>query len=301
MSTTSMNGTTHNNDSTIALALPKGRMQQGVIDLLKDAGINISIPDRGYRPSINLQDYTVKLLKPQNIIEMLASGSRDIGFGGADWVANLGFDNHVIQLLDTELDHVKVVAAGSSIESFNNMKSSNIPIRIASEYEKLTLDWITKNKLNATFVRAFGATESFPPEDADLIVDNTATGSTLKANGLQILDTVFVSSTRLYCSTAAYNNPIKRKRIDELVILLQSVLHARTKQAITFNITDAALQKILPTLPCMRAPTVAQLYHGGGYAVNIVVPKTIVGQTVIQLKAEGATDVIVTNINQIVP
>lgn len=232
---------------------------------------------------------------------MLASGSRDIEFGGADWVENLGYTNNIHELLDTGLDTVKVVAAGPSQTIVNDMQSQGKLIRIASEYEKLTKDWIMKNNYNATFVRAFGATESFPPEDADIIVDNTATGSTLKANGLTILDTVYTSSTRLYCSEQAYNNPVKRKKIDQLCVLLQSVLAARSKQYLTFNIDKDKLDIILPKLPCMRAPTVSELFHGGGYAVNIVVAKKEISRILLDLKEQGATDLIVTNINQIIP
>lgn len=276
-------------------------MQNGVLSLLSDAGIKVEIPDRGYRPSINLPQYSVKLLKPQNIIEMLATGSRDVGFGGADWVANLGVESSVVELLDTSLDQVKVVAAGPSQDMLENAIRTNTHLRIASEYEKLTRDWISRKKLNASFVRAFGATESFPPEDADLIVDNTATGSTLKANGLQILDTVFTSSTRLYASKHALQNPHKKRCLDELVVLLKSVLHAREKVMVTFNIDTSQIDTLLPTLPCMRAPTAAALYHGGGYAIQVVVPKKITSSLLPQLKERGATDIIVSQITQIIP
>lgn len=248
----------------INLALPKGRMMDGVLALLKGASIDLHIPDRGYRPTINLPNFSVKLLKPQNIITMLGDGSRDLGFGGADWVANLGFEDgkHIVELLDTGMDQVNVVAAGPNQAMIDDALVTGRHLRIASEYEKLTVDWIARMKLNASFVRAYGATESFPPEDADLIVDNTATGSTLKANGLSILDVVYTSSTRLYANAEALQNPIKAAAIEKFVVLIKSVLHARSKVNVTFNIDQLTLDRILPTLPCMRAPTAAALYHG---------------------------------------
>jgi ATP phosphoribosyltransferase len=194
----------------IRLALPKGRMQEGVLKLLSDAGIDVRLGAREYRPSINLPNYDVKMLKPQNILEMLDIGSRDLGFAGHDWVLNLGVD--VIELLDTQMDPVRIVVAGRSPEIFEEAIKGTRQVIIASEYEKLTKDWIQRRGVNARFVRAYGATESFPPEDADLIVDNAATGSTLKANGLIVFDEVMRSSTRLFCSREAFNNPEKRKR-----------------------------------------------------------------------------------------
>jgi len=165
--------------ATIRLALPKGRMQEGVFKLLSDAVYPVRLGAREYRPTMSLPNFDVKLLKPQNILEMLDSGSRDIGFAGHDWVKNLGVD--VVEVLDLGLDPVQIVAAAPDPNVLEEARRSKKSIRIASEYEKVTKDWIRELDLNAKFVRTFGATESFPPEDADMIVDNSATGSTLKA------------------------------------------------------------------------------------------------------------------------
>lgn len=140
---------------------------------------------------------------------MLHNGTRDLGFAGADWVRNLGVD--VVELLDTGLDPVRIVAAGPDAKILEMAKDGR-HLRVASEYETITKEWIKEKGLNATFIRAFGATESFPPEDADIILDNTATGSTLAANGLHILDVAMTSSTRLFASKQALANPDKKKR-----------------------------------------------------------------------------------------
>ena len=152
---------------------------------------------RDYRPSISLEHVGAKVFKPQDIVEMLHIGSRDIGFAGADWVRELGAD--LVELLDTGLDPVKLVAA-APVDLLVDGKLPNQPLVIASEYEKITRAWIAESGLDATFVRAHGATEVFPPEDADCIVDNTATGSTLRANNLDIVDELMRSSTRMYAN-----------------------------------------------------------------------------------------------------
>src|SRR5438874_2125081 len=157
----------------LRLGLPKGRMEQGVLTLLSDAGIRIRPGARGYRPDVSLPDTEAKTLKPQNIVEMLALGSRDLGFVGADWVAEL--EANVVEVLDTGLDPVQVVAAAPK----TLLVEGRLPARaivVASEYERLARRWIAARGLSAEFVRSYGATEVFPPEDADVIVDNTATG-----------------------------------------------------------------------------------------------------------------------------
>ena len=162
------------------LALPKGRMQEGVFALLRDAGVAVRTGARGYRPTVGLPATEAKILKPQNIVEMLDAGSRDLGFAGADWVAEKGAD--LVEVLDLALDPVRVVAAAPVALLDADGALPARPLVVASEYERLTTAWVADQGLEARFVRSYGATEVLPPEDADLIVDNTATGATLAAN-----------------------------------------------------------------------------------------------------------------------
>jgi len=288
-------------DEVIRFALPKGRMQEGVFKLLEEAGMPVKLGAREYRPTLGSErNFDVKLLKPQNIIEMIWSGTRDVGFAGHDWVQNLGMAESLVELLDTKLDPVSIVVAGKSKEAFQEALEQKKPLVVASEYEKLTRDWIAAKGLNATFVKSFGATECFPPEDADIIVDNTATGSTLKANGLAILDIVATSTTRLYCSKAAYANPAKKQALDDLVVLINSVLLARKKALVEFNVESQYLEKILPVLPCMRSPTVSKLNGEDGYSIRIAVDRDSISALLPKLKSLGATDIMVTSARQIV-
>jgi ATP phosphoribosyltransferase-like protein len=154
--------------------------------------------------------------------------------------------------------------------------------------------------LKGTLLRTFGATEVFPPEDADCIVDNTATGSTLKANALEIVDELLTSSTRLYANPRALENPALRERIDRIVMLLGSVLEARSRVMIDLNVTADRLEAVVDVLPCMRQPTVSPLGHEGGYAVRAAVPRAVLASVVPELKARGATDIVVSSIAQII-
>jgi ATP phosphoribosyltransferase len=282
----------------IHLAVPKGRIQQGVFDLLADAGMQLQAGTRGYRPTLSIPGYEVKLLKPQNIVEMLMAGSRDIGFAGADWVSEL--DGDLVELLDTGLDPVRIVAAAPS----ELLESGTLPDRhlvVASEYEQLTRRWIGDNGLDAVFVRSYGATEVFPPEDADVIIDNTATGSTLASNGLEVIDELMQSSTRLYASKGALDRPGAKTKIESLVISLKSVLDARTRAMIELNVTSEFLEAVIEILPRMREPTIASLHGDSGMAVKAAVPRLALPDLIPLLKERGATDIVVSRLEQIVP
>lgn len=276
----------------LRLGLPKGRMEAGVLSLLADAGVTVRPGARGYRPDVSLPETEAKLLKPQNVVEMLAAGSRDAGFAGADWVAELQVD--LIELLDTELDQVQIVAAAAG----------PLPERrvvVASEYERLARAWIADRRLTADFVRSYGATEVFPPEDADVIVDNTATGATLEANGLRVLDVLMHSSTRLYANPRALDDAARRRRIEDLVLLLRSVLDARRRVMLEVNASAECLDAVVAALPAMRRPTVAPLFGNNGYAVKAAVPRDLLPLVIPAVKAAGGTDVVVSRLSQIVP
>jgi len=288
--------------SKIRLGLPKGRMEQGVLSLLADAGIRVRPSARGYRPDVSLPGTEAKMLKPQNIVEMLALGSRDLGFAGADWVAELEEGADLVELLDTGLDPVQLVAAAPA--ALLEAGGGHLPARrlvVASEYERLTRSWISARSMCAEFVRSYGATEVFPPEDADVIVDNTATGATLEANGLAIVDVLMRSSTRLYAHRAALEDPARRRYIDDLVLLINSVLEARRRVMLEVNASAACLDAVVSVLPSMRQATVAPLFGNGGYAVKAAVPRELLPQIIPAVKAAGGTDVVVSTLSQIVP
>ena len=273
-------------------------MQQGVLQLLADAGMPVRVGQRDYRPRVANTDFDCKLLKPQNVVEMLHQGSRDLGFAGADWAAELGVP--LVELLDTGLDPVRIVAAAPA--AF--LEGGALPARpfvIASEYERLTRDWLQRQGREATFVRSYGATEAFPPDDADVIVDNTATGDTLAANGLSIVDELQRSSTRLYASPRSLDDDAQRRRIDEFVHLLRSVLDARLRAMLDVNVDDAHLAGVVEALPAMQNPTVSPLHGGGGYAVRAAVPRAALPALLLRLRALGARDLVVSNVSQLLP
>jgi len=258
----------------LRLGLPKGRMEAGVLSLLGDAGIRVRPGARGYRPDVSLPETEAKLLKPQNVVEMLAAGSRDAGFAGADWVAELEAD--VVELLDTQLDPVQIVAAAPG-------ELPDRRIVVASEYERLARAWIAARRLTADFVRSYGAT------------------STLEANGLRVVEVLMQSSTRLYANPRALDDATRRRRVEDLVLLLRSVLDARQRVMLEVNASAECLNAVVAALPAMRRATVAPLFGNNGYAVKAAVPRDALPVVIPAVKAAGGTDVVVSRLAQIVP
>ncbi len=276
---------------TINLAIPKGRMAEGVLRLMEDAGFKVLANGRNYRPACADPRFQLKLLKPQDIVRMVELGRHDLAFAGHDWVVEL--DARVDDLLDTGLDTVRLVAAAprASVASLRSR-----PIVVASEYERITRTWLDREGYDYLFVRSHGATEVFPPEDADMIVDNTATGRTLEENDLEIVDTLLTSSTRLIANPRLG----RRAEVDEFLLLLNSVLDARKRVMLEMNVAASNLDAVLGILPCMRMPTVMPLAGEGGFAVKSAVPAREVRRLIPLLKAAGATDILEFSFSKVV-
>lgn len=291
--------TLNHDPSTVRLALPKGRMFDQIVDLLKGAGISIRQSERGYRPTISLPNFDAKILKPRNVISMLEAGSRDIGFAGADWIVETG-TTKVHELLDTGLNPVRLIVAAPH-ELLEDGKLPNRKLLIASEYPVMAKKWIADNKLDADVVQTYGATEVFPPEDADCIIDNTSTGSTLRANGLTIIDEIMTSSTRLYASIDAMECEQLRTQIDDFTMLLSAVLQARGRVMMDLNVAEENLETVVSFLPSMRTPTVSPLSDSGWVAVRAAISRKQLAEIIPKLKSAGACDIVTTSAEQLIP
>lgn len=307
-------------EAALKIALPKGRMYEGIVRLLADAGIDLAATGRGYRPRLSLEGLEAKLLKPRAIVEMLQTGSRDVGFAGADWVAERRAE--VTEILDTGLDPVRLVVAAPAAlldvdpapaERGPRQVLPRRPLTIASEYERLTREWMARRGeggrglSGATgmgedhFVPSYGATEVLPPEDADAIVDLAASGATLEANGLVIVDELMRSSTRLYASRAAMADTARRCTIENLAMLLDSVLAARRRVMLEVNVVRERLDAVAKMLPCMREPTVSPLAGGEAFAVKAAVLRCELPTLIPAIRRQGGTDIVITSMTQVIP
>jgi ATP phosphoribosyltransferase len=280
----------------LKLALPKGRIFDRVRALLDDCGLGLRLPERGYRPTSSDDRLQIKILKAQNVAALIGLGSHDLGFTGHDWVRETQAE--VVELLDLGFDPVRIVVAAPEESDVAHLLSRD-RIVVVSEYEHLARSWLDARGVHYHFMRSYGATEVFPPEDADLIVDNTSSGKTLVENRLAIVDTILHSTTRLVANREAMEDPARRQVIDELLMLMKAVLDGRARVLLEMNIDEARLPTLVAALPAMKSPTVAQLYGQGGYAVKVAVRKDAVARLIPELKRLGATDILETEIRKV--
>lgn len=281
----------------LKLAIAKGRMFDAATALLADAGYGLRIRDRSYRPLCRDPSIEVKLLKPQNIPRLVEIGAHDAGFTGHDWIRESASD--VVEVLDTGFDPVRIVAAAPSSLDPDALKHRRVIV--ASEYERSARAWLDARGYDYVFIRTYGATEVFPPEDADIIVDNAATGRTLEENGLRILDELYTSSTRLIANRSSLADPRKRAKIDEFVTAIRSVLDARGMVMLEMNVSETDLERLISILPAMKRPTVAQLYGHAGYAVKTALSRELVPSLIPRMKAMGASDIVAYELRRVIP
>ena len=279
----------------LRILIPKGRIFDNVSRLFLEAGFPVSLADRTYRPLIGASWLDAKIMKPQNVGELLEIGSHDAGFTGIDWIRESNAD--VEEILDLGFDKVRIVAAVPADYDENKLRSKKLVV--ATEYVNIAEQWLKSSGYQYRILRTYGATEVFPPDDADMIIDNTSSGQTLKDNGLKIIGTLLESSTRFVASRAAMNNKEKRGRIEELSMLFRAVLDGRDRVMLEMNIPKEQFES-LASLPAMRSPTVAELLGEAGFAVKIAVKKNEVPELIPKLKKLGAVDIVEYDLRKVV-
>lgn len=283
------------------ILLAKGRIYESVYELLGDVGISIHLPERTYFPITNQADLAFQVVKPQIVGALLAQGKADLGFSGKDWVYENGVQGKVTEIMDLGFDGVRIVAAVPNTVNFEKMVSSSNgknsePVTIATEYQNLSKKWMREKKINATIFRTWGTSEGFVQDNgaslAQILVDNTSTGSSLRANNLKIVDTLMESSTRMYASKEAMKDESKKKKIFEIKMLFEAVLNARGRVMLEMNVLEKNFENLVQGLPSMKSPTISPLFGERGYAVKIAVQKSEVPQLLPKLKSLGATDIV---------
>lgn len=278
----------------LKILLAKGRIYESVYSLLNEVGISIHLPDRQYFPTTNQEDLAFQVVKPQITSFLLANNKADVGFSGKDWVYENGVEDQVEEIMDLGFDPVRIVAAIPETVDYDSLLKKSVTI--ATEYQVLSKKWVDEKKVDGTIFRTWGTSEGFvqdnPDSIAQILIDNTSTGSSLKANRLKIVDTLMTSSTRMYASKAAMADPEKKKKILELKMLFETVLNARDKVMLEMNCPKAKFDALVKGLPSMKSPTVSPLFGDDGYAIKIAVKKSEVPTLLPKLKDLGATDIL---------
>ena len=278
----------------LKILLAKGRIYESVYELLSDVGISIHLPDRTYFPTTNQEDLAFQVVKPQIVSLLLANNKADMGFSGKDWVYENGCQDDVVEIMDLGFDPVRIVAAIPEARDFDKLLKA--PVTIATEYQALSKKWVDEKKIDGKIFRTWGTSEGFVQDNDDsiaqILIDNTSTGSSLKANRLKIVDTLMESSTRMYASKTAMADPAKKQKIMELKMLFETVLNARSRVMLEMNCAEDKFETLIKGIPSMKSPTVSPLFGGNGYAIKIAVKKSEVPTLLPKLQSLGATDIV---------
>ena len=289
----------------LRLVLPKGSLERATIELFEAADLAVSrSSDVDYRASVKDHRISeVRILRPQEIPRYVADGLFDVGITGRDWVEETGAE--VVSLGELSyskatskpIQVVLAVEAGSPWASVRDMPDG---VKVSTEYPLLTERFFISNGVKADVVLSYGATEAKVPEIADAVVEITETGRALRAAGLKIIETILISYTELIANPEAYHRPEQRKAMEDINTLLQGALKARGRVLVKLNVEAADLDAVVSLLPAMRSPTVSELFGGGSYAVETVVPKEAINKLIPELKDAGASDIIELPISKIV-
>ena len=290
----------------LRLVLPKGSLEAQTLRLFEEADLRVRRgSDRDYHGTIDDDRIErVSILRPQEIPLYVQDGLFDLGITGQDWVAETGADVEVLTTLryaKSGTGHgTKVVLAVPNDHPANSAKEVPPGTRISTEFDQLTKRYFEDLGIDVKVVWSYGATEAKVPEIVDAIVDITETGSTLRAHGMKIIETLLTSDPILIANRASASDPSARAAMEDIVTLLRGALEAEGRALIKLNVAADRLHEVLAVVPSMKAPTVSPLSEGG-FAVETVVDKGGVNRLIPQLKAAGATDILEIPISKIVP
>jgi ATP phosphoribosyltransferase len=286
----------------LRLGLPKGSLQDATIEKMAKAGFNVQVSSRSYVPYVDDEDLEIRLIRAQEISRYVEHGYLDCGITGHDWVKENDSDVHEVgEFVFSKISRqptrwVLAVPEDSSIKSVKDLKGR----RIATEVVRLTERWLRKHKVKAEVEFSWGATEVKAHELVDAIVEVTETGSSLRANKLRIVDTLLVSTPRLIANHAAWTDRWKKRKIENIALLLRAAMEAEAKVGLKMNVPEKNLPKLLQTLPALRNPTVSSLTLKGWVAVETIIDEHVVRELIPQLKSAGAEGIIEYPLNKVV-
>lgn len=289
----------------LRLVLPKGSLEAQTLKLFEDADLAVlRSGDRQYAAMIeDPRVEEVRILRPQEIPRYLARGIFDLGITGRDWIEETASD--VVSLGELHYSKatarpVHIVVCVPSDSPYQRVGDLPPGVRVSTEYPSLTRRFFEEKDIEADIQLSYGATEAKVPDIVDCIVDLTETGSSLRAAGLRIIDTILVSHTELVANADSYRDEAKRHAMHQVMTLLQGTLEARGKVLVKLNVGEADLARVIELLPAMKSPTVSKLFGEDGYAVETVVPKRDINTLIPDLRDHGATDIIELPLSKII-
>jgi ATP phosphoribosyltransferase len=288
---------------TLKLGLPKGSLETATIELFRRAGFVITTTSRSYFPGINDPEIECMLIRAQEMARYVEDGILDAGLTGRDWIEENQAE--VVPIADLiyakqSFGKVRWVLAVPEASNFHCVKDLEGKI-IATELVATTRRYLESHGVTAKVEFSWGATEVKPPVLADAIVEVTETGSSLRANKLKIIDTVIESNTQLIANQASWQDPVKRRKLEDIKMLLEGAMNALGKVGLMLNVHQKDLAAVLAVLPALKRPTISHLSDEEWYAVNTILDESTVRDIIPRLKQAGGEGIVEYPLNKIVP
>ncbi len=287
----------------LKLGLPKGSLQEATFKLFGKAGYRVQVGSRSYYPSIDDPDIDCIMVRAQEMARYVDSGIFDVGLTGKDWILEQNAD--VVEVAELKyakggLNPVRWVVAVPEDSSIKVLKDLNGK-RIATELVGYTKKYLKTKGVTAEVEFSWGATEVKPPQLADAIVELTETGSSLRANKLRIIEVMLESTTRIIANKKAWKDPWKKKKIDNITMLLQGALAAEEKVGLKMNAPKANLKEICSLLPSMHAPTISHQTDPAWVSLEVILDEKLSRDLIPRLKRRGASGIVEYPLNKVIP
>lgn len=290
------------NPKILRVGIPAGSLQEATGDLFRKAGYKLTFQSRSYYPSIDDPEIHCTLIRAQEMPRYVENGSLDCGLTGFDWVqesqANVTIMTELVfsKVSKKPVRWVLAVPENSDIKSVADLKGK----RIATEVVNITNRWLASHKVEAQVEFSWGATEVKPPRFADAIVDVTETGSSLRANQLRIVAELLESTTRFIANKEAHEDSWKRKKMDDMVLMLKGALAAEGKVGLMMNVPQSSLEDVLKILPALQKPTISSLSDPSWVALNTILDESVVRHIIPKLSLAGAKGIVEYPLNKII-
>ena len=288
-------------EQILKLGIPTGSLQKATIELFGKAGFHVHSSERSYRPHIDDKQIRLVMLRAQEMGRYVTDGVLDAGITGYDWIMESNSDvMDVCELAYSKAtsNPARWVLAAPEESKVQNPEDLADGI-VVTELINVTRKYFADRNIDVKVEFSWGATE-VKARLVDAIVELTETGSSLKANNLRIIDTVISSTTRLIANRKAWEDRFKREKIENISILLNAAIEARSKVGLKMNIKREDLDFILSILPSEKSPTVSSLADSGYVAIEVIIDDAIERSIVPALKRAGASAIITYPLNKVI-
>ena len=287
----------------LKIGIPKGSLENATIELFRRSGWKISVSSRSYFPSVDDDEIRCTMVRAQEMSRFVEMGTLDVGLTGKDWVLENGSDVVVVQDLiysktsAAPARWVLVVAEDSPIHKLKDLEGR----KVFTELVNFTRRYFADRKIKVDVEFSWGATEGKVIEGlCDAIVEVTETGSTLRANGLRIVEELMKTNTQLIANKEAYQDPWKREKIEQISLLLQGALKAEGMVGLKMNVSANDLKSVIEILPSLTGPTISNLFQSDWFAVEVMVSEKVVRELIPKLLKQGAVGIIEYPLNKVI-